>query len=97
MPDGYVGLEPGADDFAATFDPPPPEEPDDLPVVDEGEDLSFPEEYKLPFKGLMFIGDLRRSFDWMGHSFSVRTLRTNEILEVGLITARYAGDRKSVV
>lgn len=85
MPDDIPGFEPDPNDFAATFDPPtsaaPPGE----------EDLSFPEEWRRPFEGLFYIGVRRRTFTWMGHQITIRTLTSDEELEVGLVSARYAG------
>jgi len=79
-----IPVEPEEGDFASVFAPPEEQAP---PVVEE----PFPDEWKLPFQGLLLIGKLEGEFDWLGHHFLIRTLTTNEILEVGLVTARYQG------
>lgn len=67
------------------------------PVTDEG-DGAEPEEEPLPefdprwsqaFEGLLFLGKLQKTFTWMGHKFLIRTLVTDEVLEVGLLHAQY--------
>jgi hypothetical protein len=52
---------------------------------------SFDERHKEPFHGLMYLGALSKTFTWAGHEFHIRTLTTDEILIVALITARYEG------
>lgn len=83
-----VSFDPAPEDFAATFDPPPPSLPE-VPEVEE--DLSFPEEMKRPFEGLFYIGALRRTFTFAGHQITIRTLTSDELLEVGLCALRYEG------
>lgn len=83
MPDYVEAVEPTADDFAATF-----EEQEETPVV-VPPPSAFPDEVKLPFQGMLFIGELRKTFEWFGHTFTIRTLKTNELLEVGMITSRF--------
>lgn len=51
----------------------------------------FDPKHKLPFQGLLHIGALRDSFVWAGHKFTIRTLVTDELLQVALITKRYEG------
>jgi hypothetical protein len=65
-------------------------------VTDEG-DGAAPEEplpefdtrWREPFEGLVFLGRLQKTFRWMGHKFLIRTLVTDEVLEVGLLHAQY--------
>ena len=64
MPDDLLSLEPEPEDFAATFDPPSP----DMPSVAAKEEIVFPEESKLAFEGLFYIGMLRSTPTWAGHS-----------------------------
>jgi len=87
MPD-YVGaVEPTAEDFAASFEAASPT-PDET-VEPAG--LAFPEEHRLPFQGLLYVGALTKTFEWFGHTFTIRTLKTDELLEVGLLTSSYGG------
>lgn len=77
---------------------PPVEEPH--PVTDAAEskaeapeDSGVPEfdpRYKQDFEGLLYLGALTDTFHWAGHSFTIRTLTVDEILEVGLLHAKYA-------
>lgn len=60
----------------------PDEEHDDLPAFDQ--------RFRDEFEGLLFIGHLTDEFTWLGHRFVIRTLSTDEILEVGLLHKRYA-------
>lgn len=49
----------------------------------------FDERYREPFEGLMFLGALQASFDFIGHRFIIRTLTTDETLAVGMITKEF--------
>jgi len=51
----------------------------------------FDPKFREDFEGLLYIGKLTDTFDWLGHRFVIRTLTTDEILEVGLIHKEYAG------
>lgn len=42
------------------------------------------------FTGLLYLGKLSDKFFWLGHEFVIRTITTDEILEVGLIAKKYA-------
>jgi hypothetical protein len=53
--------------------------------------VTFDEQYREPFVGLLHLGALSHTFTWMGHEFVIRTLTTDEILAVGLITKEYEG------
>lgn len=61
---------------------------------DAGEPEPLPEfdpRFKQDFEGLLYLGKLYQSFNWVGHKFVIRTLTTGEILEVGLIHREYVG------
>ena len=49
----------------------------------------FDPKHKLDFEGLLYIGYLTHEFMWMGHRFKIRTITTNEYLEVALLHNRY--------
>lgn len=44
-----------------------------------------------PFNGLLFLGSLQDKFDWGGHSFTIRTLRSGELADVALAIKKYDG------
>lgn len=57
---------------------------------DEGNVLpTFDPKHAEPFKGLLYLGALADDFDWLGHSFSIRTLRDGEKLAVASIIKPY--------
>lgn len=86
-------LQPTEEHFAS-FAPEP--DPPDIEVP-EGESaappavLAFDERMKLPFEGLLYVGALTHSFTWAGHRFTIKTLTTDEICEVGLVHQPYVG------
>lgn len=51
----------------------------------------FDPRHREPFKGLLFLGALSKTYTWLGHKFEIRTLTTEEVLAVALITAKYEG------
>lgn len=60
-------------------------------VNEEGEPLpEFDQKYREDFYGLAYLGALSKSFEWLGHRFTIRTLTVGEALQVSLLTARYA-------
>jgi hypothetical protein len=59
------------------------DEPDD--VVADATDVTFDSRYVQPFQGLLYLGALTKEFEWLGHSFVIRTLTTDELLAVPLI------------
>jgi hypothetical protein len=61
--------------------PPEPSSPD----VSRETLPSFDERHRLDFEGLLYLGSLTTTFSWLGHTFLIRTLTTDEVLEVGLI------------
>jgi hypothetical protein len=85
-------LPPAPHDWEEGEVPPRDEEPQPDSSDTEDEVLpEFPPEMRKPFEGLLYIGLLRTQFTWMGHTFEIRTLNDDEILEVGLITKPYFG------
>jgi hypothetical protein len=60
------------------------------PVADN-EPPEFDPRYAEPFEGLLYIGALTKEFEWLGHTFVIRTLTTNEILIVPLIIKKWEG------
>lgn len=51
----------------------------------------FDPQWRSAFEGLCYIGKLRREFDAYGHPVVIRTMVTDEVLEVGLLSAPYIG------
>ena len=50
----------------------------------------FPDEWRKPFEGLLYLGYLHKQVDAIPfHTFVVRTLTVNEKLEISLITSEY--------
>lgn len=88
--DPYEGME---------FAPYDPAEATEIPLgtpLGGGQDTeakpgSFDERYKQDFEGLAFLGALEARFDYIGHRFHIRTLTTDEILAVAMITKQYEG------
>lgn len=72
---------------------------DDRPAQDpgalydeEGKRLpSFDQRYADDFEGLIYLGALTRSFDWLGHRFVVRTVRTDDVLAVAKVIDPWRG------
>lgn len=60
-----------------------PEEPAKLPEFDQ--------RYKEKFTGLMYLGALVKEFEWMGHKFVIRTLKTDELLAIGVLMKEWVG------
>lgn len=52
---------------------------------------SFDEKHKLDLEGLLYLGRLSKTFRWAGHKFKIRTLTTQDVLEVGRLTKDYIG------
>lgn len=78
LPTGPLpGAEPEPDTQAAT------EAPSDPPA-------EFDPRVRDPFTGLLYLGELKDSFDWLGHRFQIRTLRSGDLLEIALVVAKYA-------
>lgn len=61
-------------------------------VDDEGLVLpSFDERHSEDFEGLLYLGALSKSFEWLGHRFVIRTLNQDELLTVPLLIKQWAG------
>jgi hypothetical protein len=63
--------------------PPPPEEQAQPAVLDP--------RYREDVEGLAFVGYLQDEIHWLGHTFVIRTLDVDQILEVGLLTKAWSG------
>jgi len=65
------------------------------PTIEERDDgvsqIEFDDRHRLDYDGLLYLGSLSHIFRFAGHEFKVRTLNTDEILEVGLLTQRWSG------
>lgn len=58
---------------------------------DEGNVLpTFDSKHEQAFTGLLYLGALTDDFTWLGHDFSIRTLRDGEKLAVARIIKPYA-------
>lgn len=63
----------------------------------ESESLpEFPEEFKLSFEGLLYIGKLTDSFEWLGHRFVIHTVNTADTLEIGLLHRDHVGSLSDI-
>lgn len=56
----------------------------------------FDEKFKQALDGLMYLGRLEDEFSWLGHRYVIRTLTTDEILQIGIITKPYLGTLSEV-
>lgn len=57
---------------------------------DQGNVLpTFDVKHSEPFVGLLYLGALSDTFDWLGHKFTIRTLRDGEKLAVAKIIKPY--------
>jgi hypothetical protein len=79
---------------AKSYDPTTLGQPDaDEPGTlrdDQGNVLpTFDPKHEESFKGLLYLGALADDFDWLGHNFSIRTLRDGEKLAVATIIKPY--------
>lgn len=65
---------------------------DSQPGADESVvDIAFDERHVEPFTGLLYLGALTKTFKWLGHTFVIRTLMTNETLAIGLLVKEWDG------
>lgn len=93
-PEASSPLPPAPDTWDDDDSEAPPRSPEPQPASSDDEAAplpEFPEEFRRPFEGLLYLGKLTRTFTWMGHQFVIRTLVTDEHLEIGLIVNQYAG------
>lgn len=56
----------------------------------------FPEEYKQPFLGLLYVGAMKKTVEYAGHKIVLRTLTQGEELRVGQLTREYVGCRSEI-
>ncbi len=102
---GQPIVAPSDEDLSAfgTFDPTlfrPQEETEDGPVPRKPSSLyrengtrlpSFDQRYANGFEGLMFLGALTHSFEWLGHTFVIKTVTGDELLGVAQIIKPWQG------
>lgn len=69
------------DEMEADTDPPLPE---------------FDPKVRQDFEGLLYLGRLTDQFTWLGHTFTIRTLTSGEIVEIGLLHRPYIGSLADV-
>ena len=82
--DEIAAMEPDpASDLAAT--------PEGYSEEPEPGALEFDDKHRQPLEGLLYLGALRKQFSWGGHTFNIRTLRTEELLTVSQIVTRNEG------
>lgn len=60
-------------------------------VDENGADDIFPDEYMMPLKGLLYLGDIQKEIEYGGHRFLIRTLKEGEILRIGQLLKDYVG------
>jgi hypothetical protein len=72
-----------------TLGVPSEDEPDTLRDAEGNVLPTFDAKHAEPFKGLLYLGALADNFDWLGHSFDIRTLRDGEKLAVATIIKPY--------
>lgn len=69
--------------------PPPPVQPAE-PVEVDAPLPEFDPRYAEALQGLLFLGYLTEDFTWAGHSFKIKTLNTDEILETALLAKEWS-------
>ena len=90
MTDEFVDLSEPQLEPGEMFSQELPEE-EILESQDPLDEIVFNERHRRDLEGLMYLGDLSKDFEWMGHTFSIRTLTVDELLKIGLITREYEG------
>jgi len=55
------------------------------------EPVEFDPQYKQSFEGLLFIGKVQRQFKWLGHTFVIKTMVLEDMLEAGQLHRPYVG------
>lgn len=85
QPEGYAPFD------ISDYRPSEPEAPKDEGLYDEdGNPLpTFDDRYKDDFEGLAFLGALSKTFEWLGHRFTIRTLMVDEALHVSALVKEY--------
>lgn len=51
----------------------------------------FDPQYRLAFEGLAYLGRLTRKFEFIGHTFVIKTMSVDETLAIGLLSQPYVG------
>lgn len=51
----------------------------------------FPDKYKEPLQGLLYLGRITSNETVAGHEFEIKTLTTGEIMRVGELIKKYRG------
>lgn len=97
-PVANVGTTPPGPDLSSQA---PGHQTEPQPVTDDGVESDRGEaEEALPefdpkvredFEGLLYLGALTQQFEWMGHTFLIRSLHVGEVLEIGLLHREYVG------
>ena len=59
-------------------------------TTEEKKNNAFPDEWKSPFEGLLYLGYLEKEIEIPFHKFTVRTLTSGEKIGVSMITADLA-------
>lgn len=49
----------------------------------------FDPRWKNDFEGLLYLGKLKKMFNYVGHKFVIRTMTVGEVIEIGLLTRDY--------
>lgn len=77
------GFHPGPDVSAQSLPESEDEVIEPLPTFDP--------RVRRELEGLLFLGKLTHTFTWMNHTFVIRTLVTDALLEIGMIHKPYVG------
>jgi len=78
------------DPTTSTVQPLPPQALSDAPP-DGGtseqtvQPEKFDERWLKEFEGLLYVGALTSTFTWLGHRITIRTLKTDEVIESGML------------
>lgn len=64
---------------------------DTAPEPEAAPPPEFDPRWRDDFTGLVHIGALTDRFEWLGHQFHIRTLTTEELAEIALVTKKYLG------
>ena len=62
-----------------------------LPGLNEKIEEGFDPKYAEALHGLMYVGSLSHSFEWIGHKFIIHSLSANEQLAVAVLMKPWAG------
>lgn len=82
----------GGPDAQAADAPSGTDQPDDFIDVDDIEvPAEFDPRFREEFEGLLYIGKLTKTFNYLGHVIVIRTLTVDELIEVGLLNKPYQG------